>query len=165
MEDKKDVKREHSPSAEGSHLPDDAKTPPPVPSGSPPPPGFPLDVSPHRRCSPVFEQGSASGVTPVGSPSSLVVDPSRDEEFASKLFGDLNRDILGPPGDSKIIIIDDSDDDEEAQEGGTAGIEPTTVPTSATVAPAGVRVANSDDQGSDQEVDGGDDSERSAGEP
>jgi hypothetical protein len=101
----------------------------------------------------------------VGSPSSLVVDPSRDEEFARKLFGDLNRDILGPPGDSKIIIINDSDDDDEAQEGGTAGIEPTTVPASAAVAPAGVRVANSDDQGSDQEVDGGDDSERSVGEP
>jgi hypothetical protein len=54
----------------------------------------------------------------VGSPSSLIVDTSRDGEFARKFFGDLNRDILGPPGDGKIIIINDSDDDDEAQEGG-----------------------------------------------
>jgi hypothetical protein len=72
----------------------------------------------------VFEQGSASGATPVSDPSSLVVDTSRDEEFARKLFGDLNRHILGPPGDGKIIIINDSDDDDDAQEEGTAGIDP-----------------------------------------
>jgi hypothetical protein len=48
----------------------------------------------------------------VSGPSSLVVDTSRDEEFARKLFNDLNRDNLGPPDDGKIIIIDDSDDDE-----------------------------------------------------
>jgi hypothetical protein len=101
----------------------------------------------------------------VGSPSSLVVDTSHDEEFTRKLFGDLNRDILGPPGDGKIIIIDDSDDDDNAQEEGTAGIDPTTVPASATDALAGARVANSDDQGPDQDADGGDDSGCSTGEP
>jgi hypothetical protein len=121
MEDKKGVKREHSPSAEGSPLPDDAKTPPPVPSGSPPPPVSPSYVSSRRRCSSVFEKGSASGATLVSGPSSLVVDTSRNEEFARKLFGDLNRDILRPLGDGKIIIIDDSDDsddNDEAQEEG-----------------------------------------------
>jgi hypothetical protein len=51
----------------------------------------------------------------VSDPSSLV-DTSHDEEFARELFGDLNRDIIGPPGDGKIIIIDDSDADDEAQE-------------------------------------------------
>jgi hypothetical protein len=61
---------------------------------SPPPPGSPSDVSSRRRCSSVFEQGGASGATLVSSPSSLVVDTSRDE-FTRKLFGDLNRDILG----------------------------------------------------------------------
>jgi hypothetical protein len=101
----------------------------------------------------------------MSGPSSLVVDTSRDEEFTRKLFGDLNRDILGPPGDGKIIVIDDSDNDNDAQEEGTAGIEPTTVPASTADAPAGARVANSDDQGSDQEVDGGDNSGRSAGKP
>jgi hypothetical protein len=163
MEDKKWVKRERSPSAEGSPLPDDAKTPPPVPSGSLPPLGSPSDVSPRRHCSLVFEQGSTSGVTPVSGPSSLVVNTSHDEEFTRKLFGDLNRDILGPAGDGKIIIIDNSDDD--AQEEGTADIDPTTVPASAADAPAGARVANSDDQGPDQEADGGNDSGRSVGEP
>jgi hypothetical protein len=116
MEDKKGIKHERSPSAEGILLPDDAKTPMLVPSGCPPPPGSLSDVSSRRRCSSLFEQGSASGATPVSGPSSLVVDTSRDEEFARKLFGDLNRDILRPPGDGKIIIIDDSNDDDEAQE-------------------------------------------------
>jgi hypothetical protein len=165
MEDKKSIKREHSPSTEGSPLPDDAKTPTPVSSGSPPPPGSPSDVSSRCHCSSVFKQGSASGVTPVSGPSSLVVDTSRNEEFARKLFGDLNRDILGPHGDGKIIIIDDSDDDDEAQEEGMAGAEPMTFPASATDAPAGTKVDNSDDQGSDQEADGDDNSGHSAGEP
>jgi hypothetical protein len=118
MEDKKGIKCERSPSAEGSPLPDDAKTLIPVPSGSPPPLGSPSDVLSRRHYSLVFEQGGASGVTLVSIPSSLVVDTSCDEEFARKLFGVLNRDILGPPGDSKIIIIDDCDNDDEAQEEG-----------------------------------------------
>jgi hypothetical protein len=42
-----------------------------------------------------------------------VADTSRDEEFARKLFGELNRDILGPPSDGKIIVISDSDNDDE----------------------------------------------------
>jgi hypothetical protein len=165
MEDKKGVKYERSLSAEGSPLPDDTKTLPPVPSGSPPPPGSPSDVSSRRRCSSVFEQGSVSGATPVSGPSSLVVDTSRDEEFARKLFVNLNRDILGPSSDGKIIIIDDSDNDDEAQEEGTGGIDPMTVSASIANAPARARVANSDDQGSEQEADGGDDSKRSIGEP
>jgi hypothetical protein len=160
MEDKKGIKCELSPSAEGSPLPDDAKTPPPVPSESLPPPGSPSDVSSHCRCSSVFEQGSASGATLVSDPYSLVVDTSHNEEFTKKLFSNLNRNILGPPGDGKIIIIDDSDDEEEAQEEGTAGINPTIVPASATDAHAGAMVTNSDDQMSEQEADGGDDSGR-----
>jgi hypothetical protein len=165
MEDKRDIKRECSPSVEGSHLPDDAKTPTPVPSGSLPPPGSPSDVSSCHRCSSVFEQGGASGATAVSGPSSLVVDTSRDEEFARKLFGDHNHDILGLPDAGKIIIIDDSDDDDEAQEEGTIDIDPTTIPASAADAPAGTIVANSDDQGSEQEVHGGSDSGRSASAP
>jgi hypothetical protein len=102
----------------------------------------------------------------VSIPSSLVVDTSRDEEFAKKLFGDLNCDILGPPGDDKIIIIDDSDDDDdEAQEEGMTSIDPMAVPASAADAPTGTSVTNSDDQGSEQEVNGGSDRERSTGVP
>jgi hypothetical protein len=163
MEDKKCIKRERSPSIGRNPLPDNAKTPPPASSGSPPPPRSPLEVLSRRRCSPVFEQCSASGTTPVSGPSSLVVDTSRDEELARKLFNDLNRDILGPPDDGKIIIIDDSDDD-ETQEEGTIGIEPTTVPASDADAPAGTGVNNSDDLGFDQEVDDGDNSGCSVGE-
>jgi hypothetical protein len=165
MEDKKGVKRECSPFAEGSHLPNDAKTPTPVPSRSPPPSGSPSDVSLCHRCSSVFEQGGASGATPVSGVSSLVIDTSRNEEFARKLFGEFNRDILGPPGDSKIIIIDDSDDEGVAQEEGMTDIDPTVVPASVTDAPAGTSVTNSDAQGSEQEVDGDSDNERSASTP
>jgi hypothetical protein len=98
-------------------------------------------------------------------PSSFIVDTSRDEEFARKLFGDLNRDILGSPNDGKIIILDNSDDDGEAQEEKTAGIESTAGLTSVDDAPAGAKIGNSDDQWSDQEVDGGDDNGHSAGDP
>jgi hypothetical protein len=165
MEDKKGIKCERSPSVEGNPLPNDAKTPPSAPSGSPPPPGSPSEVLSRHCCSPVFEQGSALGMTPVSGPSSLVVDTSRDEEFTRKLFSDLNRDILRPPADGKIIIFDDSDDDDEAQEEGTAGVERTTVFASAADGPAWTRVDNSDNQGSNQEADGGDNSGHSAGEP
>jgi hypothetical protein len=163
MEDKKGVKCECSPSTEGSPLPNDAKTLTPVSSRSLPPPGSPSDVSSHRRCSSVFEQGGALGATPVSSVSSLVVDTSRDEEFARKLFGELNRDILGPPGDDKIIIIDDFDNDDAVQDEGVIDIDPAVIPASAADAPAGTSVPNSDAQGSEQEVDGGSDSECSVG--
>jgi hypothetical protein len=33
---------------------------------------------------------------------------SRDEEIAQKLFGALNRGLLGPPDDENIIILSDS---------------------------------------------------------
>jgi hypothetical protein len=165
MEDKRGIKRERSPSVEGSPLPDDAETPPPTPSGSPPPLGSPSVVSPRHPCSPMFEQGNASGKTPMINPSSFIVDTSRDEELTRKLFGDLNRDILEPPGDGKIIVLDDSDDDGEAKEEKTAGIESTTAPASVDDAPIGAKIGNSDDQGPDQEADGGNDSRRSASDP
>jgi hypothetical protein len=164
MKDKRGIKRERSPSTEGSPLPD-AETPPPASSGSLPPSGSPSDVSSRRPCSPVFEQGNTSEKTPMIDPSSFIIDTSRDEELTIKLFGDLNRDILGPPGDGKIIVLDDFDNDDEAQEEKTAGIESTTAPASADDAPAGAKIGNSDDQGPDQEADGGDDSGRSVGDP
>jgi hypothetical protein len=54
----------------------------------------------------VFKQGNTSGKIPTLEPSSFIVDTSHDEELARKLFGDLNRDILGPSDDDKIIVID-----------------------------------------------------------
>jgi hypothetical protein len=120
MDDNRGIKRERSPSVEGSPLPDDSKTLPPMPSGSPPSPGSPSEVSSRRPCSPMFEQGNASGKTPMIDLSSssdeenFIVDTSHDAELTKKLFGDLNRDILGPPTDGKIIILDDSDEENGA---------------------------------------------------
>jgi hypothetical protein len=145
MEDKRGTKRERSPSAGGSPLSDDAETSPPTPFGSPPPPGSPSVASSHRPCSLVFEQGNTSGKISMLDPSSFIIDISCDEELARKLFEDLNRDILGPPGDGKIIVIDDSDDNGEAQEEKTADIESTTAPASADDAPVEARIGNSDD--------------------
>jgi hypothetical protein len=50
-------------------------------------------------------------------------DTSRDEELARKLFGDLKRDILKPPGDGKIIVLSDSDDEDEMHEDATVNVE------------------------------------------
>jgi hypothetical protein len=50
-------------------------------------------------------------------------DTSRDEELAMKLFGDLNRDILGPPGDGKVIVLSDSDDEDETHEDAAVNAE------------------------------------------
>jgi hypothetical protein len=113
----------------------------------------------------VFEQGNASGKIPMLDPSSFIVDTSHNEELARKLFGDLNRDILGSSSDDKIVIIDDSDDDGDAQEEKTADIESTTAPASADDAPVEARIGNSDDQGPNQEADGGDNSKRSTDDP
>jgi hypothetical protein len=165
MEDKRGTNRERSPSAEESPLPDDTETPPLVPSGSPPSPGSPSVVSSRCPYSLVFEQGNASGKTPILGPSSFIVDTSRDEEIVRKLFGDLNRDILGLAGDGKIIVLDDSDDDDEAQEEKTVDIESTVAPASADDAPTEARIDNSDDQRPGQEADGGDNNGRSTGDP
>jgi hypothetical protein len=42
----------------------------------------------------------------------LIPGTSRDE-FTRRLFGDLNRDVLGPSGDSKVIILSDSNEEKE----------------------------------------------------
>jgi hypothetical protein len=58
----------------------------------------------------------SSGKAPVvdlSSPSDegdLIADVSHDEEFTRRLFGYLNRDVLGPPGNNKIIILSDSNE-------------------------------------------------------
>jgi hypothetical protein len=46
----------------------------------------------------------------------LFTDTSRDEDFAMRLFSDLNHGLLGPSSDSNIIIINDSVEEEEARE-------------------------------------------------
>jgi hypothetical protein len=122
MEDKKNLKRPRSPSNEGSSSPSKASTPPPSRSGSPLPIQSPPETSSRRLCLPPCEQGGPSEpvlIVDLASSSGdedSFADTSRDEELARKLFGDLNRDILGSPGDGKIIVLSDSDDEDEAHE-------------------------------------------------
>jgi hypothetical protein len=127
MEDKRGTKRPHFPFADGSSSPNDAKTPPPVPSGSPPPPGSMSEITSRHPRSPVFEQGGPSGNIPVIELSSssdeedFFTDTSWDAEFTRRLFGDLN--LLGPPSDDKVIVLSDSDEEEEAREETAAGAD------------------------------------------
>jgi hypothetical protein len=131
MEDKRGTKRLSSTAIEGSSLPSDAKTPPPTPSGSPPPPGSSSKVSSCRPCSPVFEQGGPSGniiVIELSSSSDeedFFADIMRDAEFARRLFGNLNRDLLGPPDDGKVIVLSDFKEEEEVHEETAADAEAT----------------------------------------
>jgi hypothetical protein len=119
MEDKGGTKCPRSPSKEGSSSSSSVLTLPSAPLGSSLPPGSLPEVSSHRHCSPVFEQGGASNKIPVVDLSSssdeenIIPDTSWDAEFIKRLFGDLNCGLLGPPGDGKIIIISDSDEEEE----------------------------------------------------
>jgi hypothetical protein len=94
----------------------------------------------------------------------LIADVSRDEEFATRIFGELNCGVLGPPSDGKIIILNDFDEEEEACEEKTIGTKDastyaTVNPASTTSvdaddAPTGVKNNNSDDRTPDKEADG-----------
>jgi hypothetical protein len=150
MEDKRGIKRERSPSAEGSPVPSDAKTPPPVPSWSPSPLRSPSEVASRYPCSPVFEQGGPSEKAPVIDMSSsldeedFIADTSRDFKFAQRPYGELNRDFHGPPGDGKIIILNDSDEEKE-EEREEKSSDPKDVAAPAAINPAST--ASVDDTG------------------
>jgi hypothetical protein len=64
----------------------------------------------------------------------LIADVSWYEEFTRRLFGNLNRDVLGPPGDGKITILSDSDEEEEVREEKAVDAEAT--PSSVVRSPA-----------------------------
>jgi hypothetical protein len=70
----------------------------------------------------MFKQGGPSENIPVIELSSssdeedFFADTARDAEFTRWMFGDLNRDLLGPLGDDKVIILSDSDEEGEARE-------------------------------------------------
>jgi hypothetical protein len=64
----------------------------------------------------------------------LILDTSRNEEFARRLLGDLNRGVLGPHGDGKVIILSDSDEGEEVRVEDAVDAEAT--PSSAVKSPA-----------------------------
>jgi hypothetical protein len=65
MEGKRGIKKECSPSVEGSPTASDAKTPPPSPSGTPTPPRSPAEVCSHHPRSPVLQQSGPSWTAPV----------------------------------------------------------------------------------------------------
>jgi hypothetical protein len=74
-------------------------------------------VSSRHPRSPVFEQGGPSGKVRVIDLSSSsdeensFADTSHDFEFAQRLYSELNRVLLGPPDDGKVIIVSDSDEE------------------------------------------------------
>jgi hypothetical protein len=139
------------------------------------------EISSRRPCLPMFEQGGSSGKVMMidlslsSDEENFIADISREVEFANKLFGDLNRDILGPPSDGKVIILDNPDEEKEAQEEKMADTEPTatsaavnlasTASVDANDAPVGTRNNNSDDQRPDQEADSGNGNRGDADEP
>jgi hypothetical protein len=87
-----------------------------------------------------------------------VADTSRDEEIARKLFGDLNRDILGPLGDGKVIVISDSDDEDETHEYAAVNAEaaPPSAANSVDSPTSTSDVDETPDGVSDDNADGGD---------
>jgi hypothetical protein len=46
----------------------------------------------------------------------LIAATSHDFELAQRLFGELNRAVLGPPDDGKIIVLSDSNEEEVHEE-------------------------------------------------
>jgi hypothetical protein len=85
-------------------------------------------------------------------------DTSRDEELARRLFGDLNRGIFGPPGDSKIIVISDSDDEDDTHEDAAVNAE-AAPPSAANSADSPTFAPDADETPngvSDDNADGGD---------
>jgi hypothetical protein len=65
-----------------------------------------------------------------------IVDTSHDEDFAKRLFGDLIHDVLGLPGDGKIIILSDSNEEEEVREEKATSAE--AIATSVAINPASI---------------------------
>jgi hypothetical protein len=48
---------------------------------------------------------------------------SQNEDFTRRLFDVLNRGLLGPPDDGKVIILRDFDEEEEVREENTTDTE------------------------------------------
>jgi hypothetical protein len=164
MEDKKNLKRPRSPSNEGSSSPSKASTPPPSLFGSPPPIQSLLETSSRRLYLTPCEQGGPSEPVPIVDLASSLreedffADTSRDEELARKLFGDLNRDILGPPGDGKIIVLSDSDDEDEEHKDAAVNAEaaPPSAVNSADTPTSAPDAYETPDGVQDDNIDGGD---------
>jgi hypothetical protein len=77
----------------------------------------------------------------------FIADTSRDAEFVRKFFGDLNRDILGLPGDDKVIILNDSDEEKEAPDEKTTNIELAATSVAVNLVPTASAVADDASKG------------------
>jgi hypothetical protein len=78
----------------------------------------------------------------------FVADTSRDFEFTQRLYGELNRDLLGPPDDGNVIILIDLDEDKvEVHEEKFAGAKD----AAASAAVNLVSTASADDTGTPAE--------------
>jgi hypothetical protein len=162
MEDKRGTNRSCSSAIGSLSSSSEASTPPPSPSESLLPLVSPPNVSSHRPPSPVREHGrSSKGILMVDLSSSEeddLPDTSCDEEFSRKLFGDLNRGLLGPPSDGNVIILNDSNEDEEVREEDTADAE-AAVPSAVNSPTPTVSTTEVDDTSAgkqDDNSDGGD---------
>jgi hypothetical protein len=97
----------------------------------------------------MFKQGGSSrkalmiGLFLSSNEENFIDDTSHDAKFTKKLFGDLNRDILGPLGDGKVIILNDFDEEKDAPDEKTTDTELTT--TSTAVNPTSTASAVADD--------------------
>jgi hypothetical protein len=87
-----------------------------------------------------------------------VADTSQDEELARKLFGDLNRDILRPHDDGKIIVLSDSDDEDGTHEDAAINVEaaPPSAANSTDSPTSAPDVDDTPDGVPDDNADGGD---------
>jgi hypothetical protein len=136
--------------------------PPSALSGSPPSLGSPSKTSSCHSRSLVFEQGGPSEKVPVVDLSSssheegLIPGTSRDEEFAKRLFDDLNRDILGN-SDEEEEVHEEKIADAEAAPSATMWSPASTASADADDTPTRAKNDNSDDRTPDQEADGGND--------
>jgi hypothetical protein len=138
MEDKRGTKLSCSSMSGSSSSQSDASTSSPSPSKSLLSPMSPSNVSSHRPPSLVHEHSEPFKGIPVvdlfSEEEDTFPDTLRDEELARQLFGDLNRGLFGPSGDSNIIILSDSDEEEEVHEEDITDAEAT--PSSAMNSPA-----------------------------
>jgi hypothetical protein len=96
----------------------------------------------------MFEKGGPSVKAPVVVLSSssddegLIPETSRDFEFAQRLYDELNRALLGPPDDGKVIVISDSDKETEARE--ETLVEAEVVPSTAAGKPSTPAASHTD---------------------
>jgi hypothetical protein len=127
MENKRGTKRSCSPVSGSSSSLGSASTLLLSPSMSLQPPGSPPEVSSPWPLSPTYEHGGPSERILVVDLSSdeedMFPDTSRDEEFARKLFDDLNCGLLGPSDNSNAIVLNDSDEEKEVCEEDAADAE------------------------------------------